>query len=105
MKATWINMAIGVWLFISAFVWPHAMGERVNTWIVGALIALAAAWALYAPSLRYLNTMFAMWLFISTLMIAHERGATMWHNVIAAVVVFVLSLGAELAPRRRPAHA
>jgi hypothetical protein len=109
--ASWssaINLLIGIWLFMSAFIWPHTTGQMTNTWIIGVLIALASAWAMYAPDARYLDTIFAVWLFISTFVIAHPTPATMWNNAIAAIVVFVLSLipgGVTATTGQRALHA
>jgi SPW repeat len=106
----WVNFLVGIWLIISAFAWPHTAGARTNTWILGALIALASIWAVFTPGARFLNTIFAIWLFFATLVIYHASSATVWNNVIAAVVVFVLSLiptppaGARTG-RQRPLHA
>ena len=88
----WLNLLAGVWLFISAFVWPHTAAAQANTWIVGALIAIASIWAMFAPSVRIVNTILAIWLFFSTLFIYHTSVGTVWNNLILAVVVFVLSL-------------
>lgn len=88
----WVSLLIGVWLIISAFAWPHAGGARVNTWILGVLIAIASISAMYAPGARFLSTIFAIWLFFATLVIYHAASATLWNNLIAAVIVFVLSL-------------
>lgn len=106
----WVNFLIGIWLIISAFVWPHTAGARANTWILGALIAIASIWAVFTPGARFLNTIFAIWLFFATLVIYHASSATVWNNVIAAVVVFVLSLipsppTAARTGRQRPLHA
>lgn len=106
----WVNFLIGIWLIVSAFVWPHSAGARANTWILGALIAIASAWAVFTPGARFLNTIFAIWLFFATLVIYHASSATVWNNVIAAVVVFVLSLipsppTAARTGRQRPLHA
>ena len=105
----WVNFLIGIWLIISAFAWPHTAGARANTWILGALIAIASAWAVFMPGARFLNTIFAIWLFFATLVIYHSSSATVWNNLIAAVVVFVLSLiptspGARTRGQR-PLHA
>ena len=106
----WVNFLIGVWLIISAFAWPHSAGARTHTWVLGALIAIASIWAMFTPGARFLNTIFAIWLFFATLVIYHASSATVWNNVIAAVVVFVLSLiptptaGARTG-RQRPLHA
>jgi hypothetical protein len=87
-----VNLLIGIWLIISAFAWPHSAGARAHTWILGALIAIASIWAMFMPGARFLNTIFAIWLFFATLVVYHASGATVWNNLIAAVVVFVLSL-------------
>jgi hypothetical protein len=88
----WINLLIGAWVFISAFVWPHTAGAQTNTWILGALIVLASIWAMNAPRARYVNTVLAIWLFFATAAIGYAHPATGWSNMIAAVVVFILSL-------------
>lgn len=88
----WINILAGVWLFISAWAWPHTMPAQTNTWIVGVLVVIAGVWALFAPSVRIINTILSIWLFFSTLFIYHTNAGTVWNNLIVAIVVFVLSL-------------
>jgi hypothetical protein len=88
----WVSLVIGVWIFISAFVWPHTLGERTDTWILGVLIFLASIGAMAMPPVRFLNTLFAIWLFFSTLIIHHQQPGTLWSNCIAAIIVFIMSL-------------
>ena len=88
----WINIIAGVWLFISAFIWPHTEAAQTNTWIVAVLIMIAAIWALFAPSVRFINTILAIYLFISTFGIFHNNPGTVWNNVIVSIVVFIVSL-------------
>jgi hypothetical protein len=87
----YLNAAVGAWLFISAFLWPHSSAELTNAWVVGALVFIAALLALGAPTVRYANTVLALWLFISTLALGGSTG-TMWNHVIVAIVTFVVSL-------------
>lgn len=87
-----VNIVVGVWLFISAFVWPHTASARTNTWIVGALCAIFALIALRNPPVRWLNTVLSIWLFFSALSIHHLTGGTLWNNLIAAIVMFIASL-------------
>lgn len=105
----WANFLIGIWLIVSAFVWPHTASAQANTWILGVLIAIASIWAMYTPSIRFLNTLFAIWLFFATLVIRHAEPATLWNNLIAAVIVFILSLIPSHAATRpggqHPLHA
>ncbi|MGE5186646.1 MAG: SPW repeat protein [Acidobacteriota bacterium] len=101
----WINILAGAWLFISAFVWPHTLSAQANTWIVGALMFIVAIAALFQPPVRWANTALAVWLFVSTWFFPHADTATLWNNLIVAIVVFILSLtpsGAMTTSGRRP---
>jgi len=97
-----LNLLLGVWLFISAFVWPHTVAARTNTWILGVLIVVFALIAMAQPMARWLNTLAAIWLFFSTLAISHMSQATVINNIIVAIVVFILSfIGSYAAIDRR----
>lgn len=87
----YLNAAIAVWLFISAFLWTHTDVQRTNTWIVAVLMFCAALFALGAPMVRFVNAALAAWLFFSTLFM-RSFPATVWNNLIVAIVVFVLAL-------------
>jgi hypothetical protein len=107
-----VNAALGVWLFISAFAWPHSMAQRTNTWIVGILTVAFSLSATNKPQMRYLNTILAIWLFISAWALPHVSAATVWNNVLVAIAIFVLSLVPSEATRpggtlreRSPSHA
>jgi hypothetical protein len=95
-----VNLVLGAWLFVSAFVWPHAGHARANTWILGLLIAVFALYAIAQPTARWLNTLAAIWLFFSSLAIGHMEAATVWNNVIVAVIVFALSFVGRYGDRR-----
>ncbi len=60
-----VNIVLGIWLFVSAFIWPHSYAQMTNTWIVGLLCVAFALIAMRVPEVRYLNTLLAVWLFIS----------------------------------------
>jgi fructose-specific phosphotransferase system IIC component len=97
-----IQIALGVWLFISAFAWSHTPSQFNNAWVVGALIAIMAAASMAAPLLRYANTALAVWLFISPFVLPTIAAATMWNHIIVAVALFLASMVPEVAARRRP---
>ncbi len=102
-----LNILLGIWLFISAFVWPHTVPQRTNTWIMGVLCVIFAAIALSVPAVRWLNTALAIWLFISVWALPHVNVGTQWNNALVAVAIFIISLIPEqaggMAPRRVPA--
>ncbi len=87
-----LNVLLGVWLFISAFVWDHVAAQRTNTWILGVLCVVFALVAMSTPAARGLNTALAIWLFISVWALPHRNLATMWNNALVAIAVFLVSL-------------
>ncbi len=97
-----INLILGVWLFISAFVWPHTTAAMTNTWILGVIIAVISAISLSVPQVRWLDALAAVWLFISTFAISHQNVGTVWNYVVIAVVVFILCLVGEGVYTRTP---
>ncbi len=88
----WVNLVIGIWLFISAFAWEHTAAQRTNTWILGVLCVIFAIAAMRNAAVRWLNTALAVWLFISVWALPHDNAGTAWNNVIVAIVVFFVSL-------------
>jgi hypothetical protein len=101
-----INLALGVWLFISAFVWDHSAAERTNTWIVGLLCVIFALVALGISTTRRFNTAVAIWLLISVWALPHHNPATMLNNALVAIAVLLLSLvPGEPEERVAEAHA
>ncbi len=87
-----LNVLLGVWLFISAFIWDHSLAERTNTWILGVLCVVFAAVALGNSMARWLNTALSIWLFISVWALPHHNLGTMWNNALVAIAVFLVSL-------------
>ena len=97
-----LNAVLGVWLFISAFVWPHTMAQRTNTWILGVLALFFALMAASTPRVRYLNTILAIWLFISAWALPTISPGTIWNNVLVAIAIFVVSLVPSLSKTTSP---
>lgn len=93
------SVAFGLWLFVSAFLWPHSDPSRANSWFVGVLIAAAGLWGLRDPAGRLLNTLVALWLLMSTLLIYPRGPLTFWNNLLVGVIV----LGLSLVPTRSAA--
>ncbi len=87
-----INVILGVWLFISAFIWPHSRAQMTNTWILGVLCVVFALVAMAVPWARYLNTLLAIWLFISAWALPTVSAGTVWNNVLVAIAIFIVSL-------------
>jgi hypothetical protein len=85
-------VTLGLWLFLSAFVFPHTPLSQANTWVLGLVIAAIAAVGTRTPAIRAIGTVPAIWLFFSSFWISHVTDATVWNSAIVAVLVLVLSL-------------
>jgi hypothetical protein len=107
MAARALNLILGLWLFVSAFLFVRAPATFTNTWIVGLLVATMVAIAIKTPSARYLNTALSAWLLVSAFVLPHATAAERWHDAIVAVAIFALSLVPTTErtrlPRRVPA--
>ncbi len=103
-----VNIVLGIWLFVSAFIWPHTYAQMTNTWIVGALCVAFALLAMRVPEARYLNTLLAVWLFISVWALPTMNMATRWNNAIVAIIILAASVvpaymtGTKARPLSRP---
>jgi hypothetical protein len=86
------SLLLGVWLFISAFLWPHTAFQMTNTWICGVVAVVLAAVAMRVPRVRYGNTLLSVWLFISAFALPSTSMGTIWNNVIVSIALFVASL-------------
>jgi hypothetical protein len=97
-----VNIVLGVWLFISAFIWPHSSAQSTNTWLMGVLCVLFAWLATTAAWARYLNTVLAVWLFISVWALPGANAGTAWNNALVAIAIFFVSLVETGARLRGP---
>jgi hypothetical protein len=87
-----LNVVVGAWVVLSAFLWHHTLSSRTNTWICGLLVVVFSLIALRAPRARFVTTAVAVWLFITSFTIATVSESTVWNNWICAVVIFFISL-------------
>jgi hypothetical protein len=86
------NALIGIWLFVTAFMWPHAHGEWMVTVVAAVLTFALAIVAIYTAAARYLNAAVAVMLFLSALTLPSLTRATTWNNAIVAIAIFVAAL-------------
>jgi len=91
-RARYTNMALGLWLFVSAFAWPHTASTRINTCMVGLFVAIAATMAAGVSVFRQLTSVLAVWLLFTTLLVYPASTITFWSNILTAVAVLVVSL-------------
>jgi hypothetical protein len=91
-EARYVTIALGLWLFISAFVWPHSSAQMTNTWIMGVIAVIAGIVSIGAPSWRYINTAVGAWLIISSLALRRVSAGTLWNNLLVGIAILLVSL-------------
>ena len=88
-----VNLLLGAWLFVSAFVWPHSEISRINTALCGLLVVVFALTAMRIPPMRWLNTAVGAWVVMGGALLPHASGNTVWNNVIVGLAVLLVSAG------------
>ncbi len=91
-SARYLNIALGIWLVVSSYLWPHSSAQFANLWIAGLLVARFAAVAITAPRVRFFNSAVGIWLILSPFLLSRLSTATTWNNVLVGVVITLASL-------------
>ena len=92
---------LGLWLFLSAFLWPHDHFQLVNAWVVGIAAVTAALVALGGYDWgRYLNAALGAWLIISTLLRPSTSVATSWNHLLVGFAMILFGLMSSLREAR-----
>jgi len=89
--ARYLNILLGVWLFISAFVWRHSAWQFNNTWILGVITVVVGFIALGSAPARFVNTLVGIWLVISGFGGPALNVATRWNNGLVGIAIFIVS--------------
>jgi formate hydrogenlyase subunit 4 len=102
MGARAINAILGFWLFLSAFLWPHALQQRYNAWIVGALVVTLALAGLSGHRwARALNALLGGWLIVTTLLWPRTTMLTYWNQMLVGLAVAMFAFAPSLSALRR----
>jgi hypothetical protein len=89
--AGYASLALGLWLFVSAFLWPHSSFAFAASWIMGGCIAMTAFAAIWASPARYFNVLLGAMSLGWQLTAASKEPLTLVHGVIVSGLVIVLS--------------
>jgi hypothetical protein len=90
--ARYLNIALGAWLFVSAFLWHHDTAQLANALIVGIIAMAAGVASLTMPAFRYATTAVAAWLVVSAFALPHLSAGTVWNHVLVGTTMFYVSL-------------
>lgn len=80
---------LGAWLFVSAFLWPHAPEQRLNSALVGAAAVAVELIALSSfPRIYVVNVALSIWLFLSLWVLPGRSAGTVANDMLVAVMMF-----------------
>lgn len=102
----WLNLALGVWLFISPWIldFSGAAAAAWNAYIVGAGFAIFALIALGKPDRweEWVNVVIGAWAVISPWVLGYSSvTVATWNAVIVGAIVLLVSLEATRAERQQ----
>ncbi len=103
MEVRALSLMMGIWLFLSAFLWPHHGMVAVTTWIPGLLIAAAAIAAVVVPPVRYVNALLGVWVLAAAL--ANGADDIVMNNGLVGLTVIVAAFLPPLPRRGEPREA
>ena len=96
--AAGLNLLLALWFFVSPWVYGAYMAPNAwNSWIVGAVLAIAAAFELGArrgaANLSWLSIVLSIWVFFSPWIYGYTANTGRFINSLCVgVVAFVLSV-------------
>lgn len=104
MGARAINAVLGLWLFLSTFLWPHTRAQQMTGWVIG-MVAVTAALAGTSGRTwgRSVNAVLGGWLIASAIVIPRVRAATFWTDLVVGfgLVLFAMLPGVTVVRNRR----
>jgi hypothetical protein len=102
MGARLINALLGLWLFLSAVMWPHTPAQRTNAWVVGMLAVTAALAGLTGRKAgRLINAALGAWLIISAILLPRLSPATFWNHLLVGAALALFAMVSHLPELRR----
>jgi hypothetical protein len=98
-----MNLSMGLWLFLSAFLWPHGRPQTINAWVCGILAITIALAGLEGQSrARYLNVALGVWLIVSSFLLHGTRPQTAVNHVVVGFIIAVLASLRRISHEPRP---
>lgn len=110
----WVNLVLGVWLFISPFVGLGAVNSVIawNSYVFGVAIVIFAIWALARPQQweEWINFLIGLWLIISPFVLTYyatQQGPATNHIIVGILVAggaIWAALQRPMGPGRQVGH-
>jgi hypothetical protein len=101
MGARLVNALLGLWLYLSAFLWPHTPFERTNAWVSGIVAVTAALVGLSNLRVgRHVNALVGAWLIVSALLMPKATSGTFWNHLVVGFALALFAMAPSLSSFR-----
>lgn len=88
----YVNLLLGVWLFVSAFAWPHSRDACGAAWISGAMISINAFGAIWASPARLFNVLLGGMALLWQNAAAHDEPVARVNGIVVSALIVLISL-------------
>jgi hypothetical protein len=92
MTAQIFSVLIGVWLFLSAFAWPHGGAQFAYTAGGGVLTVAFALLSTRLYRARYATAVVGALVYVLAFFVSERGGPTFWNNAIVGIAIVVAAL-------------
>src|SRR4051812_26202766 len=101
MGARAANAILGLWLFLSTFLWLHTPAQRLTGWVIGLVVVTAALAGLSGIKLgRYANSIAGAWLILSAVLEPRLDARTFWNHVLVGFGLVLFAMAGSLRALR-----
>jgi hypothetical protein len=90
--AIYASTVLGIWLIITAFLWPHVRGMTINTLLMGIIVVASSLLSIRVPVLRYVTGAAGVWVVASLFAWQDYSPATVWSNCMVGAGIALASL-------------
>jgi hypothetical protein len=90
-NASYANVLLGVWLFVSAFLWHHSQANFVNAALIGVVVVASSLMAIRVPWFRFVTAAAGLWLITGLFAWRQLEAVTVWHNVMVGLGIVLAS--------------
>jgi hypothetical protein len=96
----WLSILLGGCLIAIPFLFGEVATARANSAVVGACVIAVAFYAIFVPSVRWLNTLLGVWMLVSTpLIVEHISRTAPWLEMAAGAGIVLASLASGRSGR------
>jgi hypothetical protein len=90
--AGYVNIALGSWLLVSAFLWRQSSALFVNSLLMGFIVIASTVVARVVPGVRYVTAAAGVWLVASLFAWPIVSAPAVWNNCMVGAAIALVSL-------------